>query len=537
MRFNNWSRVAKLLFFLSVFTVALNAQVVFQQTANSSVYSFLEEMASLRYIEMNSAVKPYSRKFIATQLDVLDKEYRELLNTRQQRELDFYLSDFGKELHRSKDAFKKRFDVLYYTDSIFLASVNPVLNIDYNLSENIFNRQVGVDIFSYLGKGWGAYFNFKDNYENKKITAPSYLNQRIGGDLRNLRDGGSEFSEMRGGLTYAWNWGHVGLVQEYIQWGNHYNGSTILSGRSPLYPQFVLNVKPTSWIEFNSFHAWLNTDIVDSTRTYTIPSNGRIVFRKKYLSANLFTFTPIRHLALSLGNSTIYSDIDFHPAYLIPFFFHRPIDHTLSANINDAGQNSQLFFDVSSRNINHLHLYGSIFIDELRLSTLFNEEERRDQVSYKIGAKVFNLPTNFNINVEYTLNRPAVYRHYIPVQQYESSNYPLGHYLGENADELFISLSYRPFARFYGQFSYTKARKGNATLLVGGNTATALPFLETLEYDYQEVGLKFRYEWRNDIWASIQLIRSNLITSFSSYAPSWQKGDNTFIWFSGGYGF
>lgn len=517
--------------------MTLNAQVVFQQTENSSVYQFIDEMAALQFIAIYSAVKPYSRSFIATQLNELDIKYRDDLNERQQKELDFYLRDFGKELYRSKANFDKRFDVLYYTDSIFLASANPVLTLDYNAGENIFNRKVGVDLFSYLGKGWGAYFNFKDNFENEIITAPNFLNQRIGGDLRRNRDGGADFSEMRGGLTYAWKWGHVGLVQEYIQWGNHYNGSTILSGRTPLYPQFILNVKPTNWLEFNSFHAWLNTDIVDSTRTYPIPGNERTVFRRKYLSANLLTFTPVKLFAVSVGNSTVYSDIDFHPAYLIPFFFHRPIDHTLSANDNDAGQNSQLFFDVSSRNLKHLHLYGSIFIDELRLSTLFDEDERRDQVSYKVGAKVFNLPSNLNVNIEYTLNRPAVYRHYIPVQEYESSDYLLGHYLGENSDELFVSLTYRPLPRLYGQLSYTNARKGNATELIGGNTATALPFLETMEYEYEEIALVFRYEWRNDIWASIQLVSSNLTDTTLEYAPEWQRGDNTFIWLSGGWGF
>jgi len=64
---------------------------------NSGIYDFLDELANDRIITINSAVKPYSRLFIAKRLKEAD-EKREVLSTRQQKELDFYLMDFGKEL-------------------------------------------------------------------------------------------------------------------------------------------------------------------------------------------------------------------------------------------------------------------------------------------------------------------------------------------------------------------------------------------------------------------------------------------------------
>ena len=62
---------------------------------------------SEQIIEINSAVKPYSRLFIANKLDEANQQ-RDLLNIRQQRELDFYLLDFrkesGKERRKTQDA-------------------------------------------------------------------------------------------------------------------------------------------------------------------------------------------------------------------------------------------------------------------------------------------------------------------------------------------------------------------------------------------------------------------------------------------------
>ena len=79
-----------------------HAQTVYYHIQNTELYSFLDEMAGERLIEVNTAVKPWARMFIAEKLDELDGQ-RESLNPRQQKELDFYLKDFNKELKHGKD--------------------------------------------------------------------------------------------------------------------------------------------------------------------------------------------------------------------------------------------------------------------------------------------------------------------------------------------------------------------------------------------------------------------------------------------------
>ena len=93
------------------------AQTVYYHVANTGLYSFLDEMAAGQLIEVNAAVKPYSRMFIARRLDELSRQ-RERLNPRQQKELDFYLKDFNKELKPDKQ-FDRRFDVFYFRDDNF----------------------------------------------------------------------------------------------------------------------------------------------------------------------------------------------------------------------------------------------------------------------------------------------------------------------------------------------------------------------------------------------------------------------------------
>ena len=73
---------------------------------NTDIYDFVDELANVGVIDINSAIKPYSRKFIA-QKTCRSIRKREELNARQMKDLDFYLLDFNKELKPDKN-FKKR---------------------------------------------------------------------------------------------------------------------------------------------------------------------------------------------------------------------------------------------------------------------------------------------------------------------------------------------------------------------------------------------------------------------------------------------
>ena len=70
---------------------------------------------------------------------------------------------------------------------------------------------------------------------------------------------------MQGGVTYSWKWGNAGLVKDNLQWGNNYNGANIFGGNNPTFVQLRLHISPVKWFDFNYFHGWLNSMVVDST--------------------------------------------------------------------------------------------------------------------------------------------------------------------------------------------------------------------------------------------------------------------------------
>ncbi len=105
----------------------------------------------------------------------------------------------------------------------------------------------------------------------------------------------------------------------------------------------------------------------------------------------------------------------------------------------------RLFASVSSKgHIKNTHLYGSIIIDEITLNGLFDSYSQRNQVGFTLGGSVTDLPIdNLTLKLEYSKIYPYVYRHYISTTNYTSSSYLMGHWMGDNADQLYASASYR----------------------------------------------------------------------------------------------
>lgn len=54
--------------FLTLLTISLKAQVVWEHVNTVRIYMFIDELVSEHIITINSAIKPYSRHFIALKL-------------------------------------------------------------------------------------------------------------------------------------------------------------------------------------------------------------------------------------------------------------------------------------------------------------------------------------------------------------------------------------------------------------------------------------------------------------------------------------
>ncbi|MFT4524146.1 MAG: opacity protein-like surface antigen [Bacteroidia bacterium] len=512
-----------------------NAQVVFEHVSNTSIYEYLDEMANLKLIELNTGIKPYSKRFIMTQLDTIATKAHKL-NKRQKKELIFFMKDYirdrgpsstsprgieiypdsgyaatnmdflGKGLKRG-DVFpyknrEKRYDLFAYRSPRFSVSINPLLGGQGWVNSNGLNYHsyYGGELHGYAWKV-GFYGNVRENFELKGISAPQYLTQRRGAFSKTFGEASREYSEARGGLTLS-HWGvTIGIIKDNVIWGNNYHGSNIHGGRNPSFPMLFLQIKPLKWFELNYYHGWLTSDVLDSAQSVAYPGGFQPHLVPKYVAANMYTFKPIRNFYFSVGNSVVYEG-NVNPAYFIPFLFYKSVDHG-----NEQNTNAQLFFDISSRNIKKNHLSFTMYLDEITLRYITDKERHSNWWSFKGSWRYSNFLPNLSFTAEYTYTAPMVYKHFVPTTTYETSSYNMGHYLRDNSQELFVMLDWKPLPRFRAKVHYIFANKGDDyvddRITRNPNTGLVvvhgLPFQDNIIWSKQEIGFGVQYELVNGL--------------------------------------
>ncbi len=532
-----------LFFILTCLSYTSFAQEVNKNIAYVCIYDYLDELANMQVVELNSAVKPYSRKLIGEKLKEAEKK-KEMLTVRQQKDLDFFLKDYNKEYYPDKN-FKRRKDLFYYRDSLFMFTLNPIIGGTYSKNESgtAWHRWWGAEVNATVGKHFGFYFSLRDNGYKNILVTPDYLTPEPGANYKPANNR-ADFDDARGGLSYGWKWGSISLVKDNFTWGTNYNGANIFSGRAPSFAYLNYKLKPAKWFEFNYIHGSLISQVIDSSRTYGAGSSLRQDFIPKYVAASLATIRACKGLNVSIGNSIVYADKYIQPVYLIPFMFYPSADHTYNgAGSNAVGENSQMFLDVSCRSIPKTHLYGTLFIDEVNLKQMFNAAKQTNFFSLKGGIRFTNLLIkNTSLTLEYTRTNPWVYDHPIPSITFASNNYNMGNYLGQNSDELFAGIKIKPARGLSIELDYIQDRKGPVIAYVqvnGVNNNAGTPFMNGVQWKSKAVLFKMQYELINDLYIFAQCYVSEVSavnsTILNLYSPTFYQGNKVTL--SGGLNF
>ena len=179
-----------------------------------------------------------------------------------------------------------------------------------------------------------------------------------------------------------------------------------------------------------------------------------------------------------MGESAIYNDnIDI--GYLIPVIFYRSFDHYKGGVKNNSISNSQIFFQLSARNlIPKTHLYASFFVDEARLSDITDASRAKNQTAYIAGLSIADFPfNNISLTAEYTRVRPFAYENFVPAQTYTSEDYNLGHWIGSNADQIYLSILWRLARGLHWKTTFSAVRKGSKGTALQQREAEGFPLL------------------------------------------------------------
>ena len=494
--------------FLSIFIFQFStclAQRIPEMIEYTEVYDFIEELTTDGVIRSNAAIKPYTRDYIARLLaEAASKD--SLLNKRQKEDLQFYMQDYALELDTLPTyySYGHRHVTQWKTEVSNLNLADPSLHI---LTKD--------KVFKMRWSGQGV--------DGSRITKPNYLNNLPGVQYKEANYGG-DFSDSRGGLSlYMW-WGSIGVQRERIQWGDAQHCSNILSAHNPAVPMFTIQLTPCKWFQFDYFHAWLPSNVIDSTYYYLEREKEGVTGKEyrpanKFMAANMFTFMPIKYIQFSFGNSIVYAERNVQAAYFIPIAFYKSLDHLLTKGLGSENQNSQVFATISVRPTDHLRLYGSFFLDEFKFARLKKSNPQHNPVSYLVGFNWSGWPVKgLALRGEFMRSYIACYTHSIRVLDYRSNSYFMGHYMGDNAQSIFVELSYRPTRSLRLTLDYTNDTKYRAFDYIRGDISQIIaqkPFSEKI-WRNDEVKFRAVYEVFNNCYAHVDFTYNNA----RAYAPT-----------------
>jgi hypothetical protein len=521
----------KIFLFLILNSLAF-AQIVYEPL-HRDVYQYLSRLSQKSVIVFDDQVRPVSRKYIAQKL-IEASERSNQLTSLEKEELEFYSRDFKFEFDMVSDINLDssqitivgndegdRLRLFSYRNNFFSLNLSPILGIKAGSRDNekLTHFWNGIYTYGYIDKYVGFSFDFRDNTETgntidktKDFSPVTGVEAKSSLTVPNYALDKMEYSESKAVLATDWSWGSLAVGKDFIEWGYSESGLLVLSQKPPSYGFIRLDINPVDWLRFNYVHGWLSSSVIDSNSIF-YNSAGTISysFINKYIATHSLIITPVSGLDLSIGESIIY-DEELEFLYLIPIMFFRLADHQISEQSNSAGGNAQFFLGVSSKGqIKNTHLYGTLFIDEISLNGLFDPETQRYQMGFTLGGSVTDLPIeNLTAKIEYTKIYPSVYEHYIQTSDYKSSDYILGHWMGQNGDLIYASLNYRVLrglqASVWGQY----IRKGDdINVQQQYNTIPQPPFLFGLRNNYGYLGAEIKYEYTHELFAKFNFQMTN----------------------------
>jgi hypothetical protein len=485
------------------------AQVIYEPL-DQSVYTFLQRMYVRGLHTENLEVTPLSRTKIAECLQVIQRG-DSLLNVLDKQELAFYAKDFASELQllsNGNTEIESSWHLYRYSDSTMSLVLDPMLGL--NINRRGYHRFSGAKLYGQFEDIIGYTFHFIENAESGDRINDSRTNTPATGiNIYRRLSNSIEYSDIRATIGVNWRWGNFAMGKDYLNWGMGQRSKLILSSKAPSFPFIRLDINPTEWLRFYYFHGWLQSDVLDSSRTYDsrMPAGTmrRNIYREKYIAAHLVSLTPMKDLNFSFGESIIYSDISPNLLFLNPLLFYRSVDHYLTTKEIGDGNNSQIFFNADYRTLNMLELYGSLFIDEISTSAIFNDAKARNQLGYTLGL-ILNSPfrTDLTLTAEYTRILPWVYSNFVQTQTYESDGYLLGHYIGQNADQVYLKLEYRVLPQAKVSFFYDYVRKGGLADIHFQYELPSQHFLYGTVTRNTQYGIDIFYEPYHDVRFGVQ---------------------------------
>ncbi len=456
--------------------------------ASHPIYDFLKRMQLMNIIDdFNSSVIPISRQQVANFLKIIsDKKLK--LNKLDKKILNDFTIEFEYDLIKNTNSsysLFNKFDVkeifndkkqkyLYnYIDSnaSFFWDIQGFLSQRNSNGDSLDNHSIslgelGIRMRGSLFNAVGFYLRMSNGQKIKgkqgDIDMSIITNPKLKANTK-YRYENNNFDTYEGYLRYSTNneWLSLMVGKESLLTGFGYVDKLFLSDNTVPFSFIKIDLKYKS-LHYYSLYGSLKGD-----------SLGKDI-SSKYIASHRLNINFSNTLRLGFFEAIIIPDAPFNFTYLNPLSFLRSADYNAGELFGGNKNNAIMGLDMELHPIKNLAFQGTLLIDDLNFSSLFDNKKESglandNRFAYQLGSiwtDAFAVPS-LTATLEYTRINPFVYTHRTNKSQYTNWTLPLGHNLSPNSDEFAFRLSSFIYNRLNLKFTYQHQRSANRIILKG----------------------------------------------------------------------
>jgi len=303
----------------------------------------------------------------------------------------------------------------------------------------------------------------------------------------------------------------VGRAQS--NWGPGYRGNLALSKNALVFNQYQVRVS------FKRFRYLSTIGYLHSS------------FEQKNIAAHRLEVYLTPSLVIGAGETVIYGNRGIEFLYALPIMPYHIAEHHLGDK-----DNNNIFIDIHYRSRRNFSLYGELYIDDF---STWEDWFRYygNKFAFTLGGvwiDPFHL-SDTELRCEYSRIEPYVYTHRNKINTYLNYDRIIGHWLGPDADALYMEISHMVNRSWHLRGSWEYRRNGQSTVYQPHlpSDGTDKHFLNgTVEYSHSfRFGITF--EIHRDVVTSLDFHYSS-VTNFENveYSDRYLKRFQLTFWFN-----
>ena len=295
----------------------------------------------------------------------------------------------------------------------------------------------------------------------------------------------------------------VEIGRDKIFWGPGYRGALGISDNSPQFDLILLKG------EFGPVKGYSFAAVLDK-----MWADKHKYLANRYLSGHRIDWQVNDRLELGLSEIILYGgDVrDLEWQYVNPILPYYASQYNSKLDYSTLFDNNTMFVgDFALKPIDGVRIYGEALIDDFQY-----ENHDPNAIGLLAGFYLSNLLKypNLGIRAEYARINRWAYTHLVTENQYTHFGSIIGHWLGTDADDLYIELNHFLNVDIHIQSSYEFQRKGEATVKdrYKGEDYKRMKFPSGIVESKHKLGIRVTYEpisgWQLDASCGYSFLRN-----------------------------